>query len=161
MFKGHGDSTTHTNQCKICTPTPFPWGTLLPHHTPHLVFCVPAKPVLSTSSLQGMAFLRLAPRRARVKISKMVLWPHQLAKPAQRWPIYVVVNLSGCPRQPQTWKLQVEVKLPFQHPSQPNAFSGLGFQRGPGTTRLRRPTKNFSQWHLIFFPQVKRTSCCQ
>ena len=36
VFKGHGDSTTHMNQCKICTPDPFPQGMLLPHHTPTL-----------------------------------------------------------------------------------------------------------------------------
>lgn len=66
--------------------------------------------------------------------------------------------VPGSPKHGSSW---VEVKLPLQHPSQPSTFSGQDFQRGPSTTRLRRLTKNFPQWHLIFFPQVKTTSCYQ
>lgn len=105
VFKGHGESTTHATRCKMRMPAPFPQGMLLPHHTPGLVFCTPEKPVLSMSSLQGMAFLWPATRRARMTISKMALWQHQLAKPPQRWPVHVMVNPSVYAGQPQTRKL--------------------------------------------------------
>lgn len=105
VFKGHSDSTTPMKRCKFCTPAPFPRGVLLPHHTPGLVFCAPTKPVLASSSLQGTAFLWPATRRACMKISKMVVWQHQLAQPAQRWPVHVMVNSSGCPGQLRTRKL--------------------------------------------------------
>lgn len=105
VFKGHGDSTTQTSWYKSVLQIHSHGGMLLRHHAPSLVFCAPMKPVFGVSSLQWMASLRPALRSARLKVSKMALWPHQLAKPAQRWPFHVMVYPRGCPGQPQTWKV--------------------------------------------------------
>lgn len=63
-------------------------------------------PILTASNQPGMAFLLLPPKTAYMEIRKMTLWQHQLAEPAQRGPLHVIVYrkaASGSPKHRNPW----------------------------------------------------------
>lgn len=63
-------------------------------------------PTLTASNQPGMAFLLLPPKTAYMEIRKMTLWQHQLAEPAQRGPLHVIVYrkaASGSPKHRNPW----------------------------------------------------------
>lgn len=138
--------------------------TFTPSHSQSGFLQTQKKPILTTSNLPGMAFLLLPLRKAHMEISKMTLCQHQLAEPAQRWPLRVMVCRKAAPGNPKHRNPWVNMTLSFDILNSSMLFSALKFHSGSGTTKLRthrKVNKRFSQWHLIFFPQVTRPTCSQ
>lgn len=165
VFKGHGHSTTHTDLCKVCTPHPLLWQMLLPRHTPSLDFCRPKKTPSSPQAIcQG--------------------WPscchHQggLTWKSAKWHFGNTSLLSLLRDGTSMWWATERLPQAAPNIETPGLtwhslssilnssvlFSALEFQSRPGTAKLRTHSKvykRFSQWHLIFFPQVTEPTCGQ
>lgn len=162
MFKGHGHSATHKNQCKTCTPDAFPRGCFYPITLP-VWFSAHWQ---NTSSAQAVSRGGLPAASTKEGLHedqqnggvvKSACWAcSEVAHPCDGLPERLLQAAPNMEAPGLVWNPLSNLL------ASPMLFLGWTFREGqaqPGSGDSRRSARTFHSCIWFFIPQVKRPSC--